>query len=80
MADLTNSALGGVLRTLREANSLTTEEAARRAKIHPATYQEIEQGEFEATWGELRRIADALGIKLPEFLRLAEKKVDEGVD
>jgi XRE family transcriptional regulator, regulator of sulfur utilization len=75
-ADPNDVALGKAAVTFREANALTREELAERAKLSVEELGEIERGEVEALWGDLRRIAYALKIRLPQLLALAEKIED----
>lgn len=53
---------------------MTPAEVAARADIPLDEYLQIEKGELEARWGDLRRIANkALGIPLPELFTLMER-------
>ena len=49
-------------------------ELAERAGLTVAELAEIEAGEREGTWGDLRRLAHALGVSLPALLREVEAK------
>jgi transcriptional regulator with XRE-family HTH domain len=71
-----NVALGKAVVTFREANPLTQEELAERTKLSIKALGEIEKGEVEALWGDLRRIAYGLKIRLPQLFGLAEKIED----
>lgn len=70
--------MGKAIRTLRESNSLTVEEIADKAGIPLDEYLQIENGELEATWGDLRRIAKAAKCPLPRLLALQEEIADQG--
>lgn len=65
--------MGKAIRTLRESNSLTVDEVADTAGIPLGEYLQIENGEMEATWGDLRRIAKAAKAPLPRLLALQEE-------
>lgn len=72
-----NVALGQAIRTYRERAAMTPEEVAESAGIPLGEYLQIEQGEIEAAWGDLRRIAErAIKIPLPEILAQMEKRLD----
>lgn len=71
-----NVALGRAVGTFREANALTQRQLATRAKLPIEGLGEIERGEVEAVWGDLRRIAYGLKIRLPQLFALWEKIED----
>lgn len=73
-----NTALGAVIRGLREGAGLSQEELAARAGIEPDETTAIEAGQLEPTWGDLRRISRALGLPLPELLKLVEGSEEAG--
>jgi transcriptional regulator with XRE-family HTH domain len=75
-ADPGNIALGKGVAIFREACALTQEELARRAELSVEELREIERGEVEARWGDLRRIAYGLKIRLPQLVALGEKIED----
>ena len=75
-ADPNNVALGKAVVIFREANSLTQEELAERSKLSVEELGEIERGEVEALWCDLRHISAALKIQLPQLLALEEKIAD----
>jgi transcriptional regulator with XRE-family HTH domain len=68
--------MGNAIRTFREGNSLTVEEVAEQAGIPLDEYLQIENGEMEATWGDLRRIAKGAKVPLPQLLALQEEIAD----
>lgn len=70
--------MGKAVRTLRESKSLTVEEVAEQAGIPLHEYLQIESGEMEATWGDLRHIAKAAKVPLPQLLALQEEIADRG--
>ncbi|HEX6455149.1 MAG TPA: helix-turn-helix transcriptional regulator [Solirubrobacterales bacterium] len=68
-----NTALGAAIRKLRERTDLNEGELAARAGLGVDEISAIEAGELEPTWGDLRRIAAALGVPLPELLARSER-------
>jgi len=69
-----NVALGAVIRELREGAKLSQEELGARAEIDGREIAAIETGQLEPTWGDLRRIAQALKLPLPELLARLESR------
>jgi transcriptional regulator with XRE-family HTH domain len=69
-----NVALGAVIRELREQAKLSQEEVGARAEIDEREIAAIETGQLEPTWGDLRRIAGALRVPLPELLARLESR------
>lgn len=67
-----NAVLGAVVRELREGAGLSPEEMAARTELDLDEIVAIEAGRLEPTWGDLRRIAYALNVPLPELLRRVE--------
>lgn len=67
-----NAALGAVIKELRERAKLSQEELGARAELDPREVAAIEAGQLEPTWGDLRRIARALSVPLPELLARLE--------
>jgi transcriptional regulator with XRE-family HTH domain len=49
-------------------------ELVERADIPAAELEQIETGGVEATWGDLRRLAYALGVSLPALLHEVEAR------
>ena len=68
-----DTALGAVITGLREGAGLSQEETAARAGLDPDEVAAIEAGQMEPTWGDLRRIAYALQVPLPELLARSER-------
>jgi transcriptional regulator with XRE-family HTH domain len=63
--------LGAVVTRARIANSWTADKLARRSGLTGNTIAAIESGEQEPTWGNLRRLAQGLGIELEELNKQA---------
>jgi transcriptional regulator with XRE-family HTH domain len=65
--------LGKAIRALREGSSLSQEELAERSELEPAEIAQIESGGADPHWGDVRRIAQALGVSLESLAELAEE-------
>jgi transcriptional regulator with XRE-family HTH domain len=65
--------LGQAIRTLRHQAKLSQEALGEKAEIHPTWISHIESGRINPTWGNVRRIADGLDVKLWRLAELAEK-------
>ena len=68
--------IGGRLRRLREARSLSQRELARRAGVSNATVSLIEQNRASPSIGSLKKVLDGLPLSLAEFFALAEAPSD----
>jgi transcriptional regulator with XRE-family HTH domain len=67
------AALGTAVQTLRTQRGLAADELAARAELPPDALAALEAGEEEPTWGDLRRLAQALETPLEKLLELAEE-------
>jgi transcriptional regulator with XRE-family HTH domain len=67
-----NELLGAAVVELRRKAGLTEAELGERAELQEQEVAALEAGELEPTWGDLRRIAYALEVPLPELLRRVE--------
>lgn len=67
-----NKLLGEAVAELRQRANLTQAGLAARAEMREQEIAEVEKGRLEPTWGDLRRIAYALEVPLPELLARAE--------
>lgn len=67
-----NERLGAVVAELRGRAGLTQASLAERVELQEQEIAAIEAGQLEPTWGELRRIASALEVPLPELLARLE--------
>jgi transcriptional regulator with XRE-family HTH domain len=65
--------LGKAIRQLRTERGLSQEELGLRARIHPTWISHIESGRNNPAWGSVRRIAEALGVRLSELAALSEE-------
>lgn len=64
--------LSKAIRQLRKKEKLSQEALGLRADIHPTWISHLESGRVNPTWGNVRRIADGLGVPLPVLAALAE--------
>jgi transcriptional regulator with XRE-family HTH domain len=69
--------LGRAIRTLRNRAQLSQEALGQRAGIHSTWISHIESGRINPTWGNVRRIARGLEVKLKDLAELAESLEDE---
>lgn len=65
--------LGKAIRAIRTQAGMSQEALGEKAEIHPTWISHIESGRINPTWGNVRRIARGLGVKLPRLAELAEK-------
>jgi transcriptional regulator with XRE-family HTH domain len=66
------AALGAAIRTLRVQATLDDQGLADRAEVDLRLLQELESGQRDPTWGDLRRIARGLDTPLENLLELAD--------
>lgn len=52
---------------------MSQEALGEKAEIHPTWISHIESGRINPTWGNVRRIAKGLEVKLSRLAELAEK-------
>jgi len=67
-----HEALGRAVRALREAAGLSQEELAARCGVHRTYLGGIERGERNVSFGNLTRLARALGVETSRLLADAE--------
>lgn len=67
-----NELLGAAVAELRRRADLTQADLAERAELEERQIVALEAGRLEPTWGDLRRIAYALEVPLPELLARVE--------
>ena len=65
--------LARAVEELRRKAGLTQAALAERADLPPPLVAEIESGKTDPTWGDMRRIAEALGVSLETLSELAEQ-------
>ena len=65
--------LGRAVRALREKAGIDQATLAERAELTEALIAEIESGEADPFWGDVRRVALALEISLERLSELSEE-------
>jgi transcriptional regulator with XRE-family HTH domain len=65
--------LGEAVRRLREDAKLTLEDLAERAGLSASQLTQIESGEDDPVWGDMRRVAAGLGVSMERLAELAEE-------
>ena len=65
--------LAKAIRMLRRKAELSQEDLATRAELHPSYLARIESGFEDPTWGDMRRVAQALGVSMEDLSELAER-------
>ena len=58
---------------LRGKAKVSQGDLAERAGLAPIRIAEIESGAYDPSWGDVRRIATALGVSLEALSELAEQ-------
>lgn len=71
------AALGQAIWALRQQNRLGRPEVAARAGLSERWLSDVEAGRSNPTWGNLRRIAAALRVPLPDLFERVER-LEEG--
>ncbi len=69
--------LGPKIKILRETRKLTLVEIAKKTGIDQATLSRIENGKMTGTLDSHMRIAEALGVRLPDLYNQVLGKVEE---
>jgi transcriptional regulator with XRE-family HTH domain len=72
------SGLGRAVRALREEARIDQQALAERSDLPPSLIAEVESGRSDPTWGDMRRVAQALGVSLERLSELAEELEGEG--
>jgi len=67
------SGLGRAVRALRKQSGIDQEAVAERSGLPPSLIAEIESGRSDPTWGDMRLVAQALGVSLERLSELAEE-------
>jgi len=67
-----NAELGRAIRRLRRARSLTIEDLAHEAEMHPTYLSGIERGVRNPTWSKLAGLAVGLDVSVAEIVQDAE--------
>ena len=67
-------ALGEAIRQLRNKRGLSQEDLAHAAGVTTGTVSTIERGNSNPTWGTVKRIAQALGVRIVELPNESPRK------
>lgn len=70
------SGLGRAVVALREEAGIDQAALAERAKLPQSLIAEIERGDSDPAWGDMRKVAAALGVSLEALAELAEEFED----
>lgn len=70
------SGLGRAVRTLRQEAGVDQATLAERAELPTSLITELESGLSDPTWGDMRKVAEALGVSLEALSELAEEFED----
>jgi transcriptional regulator with XRE-family HTH domain len=65
--------LAKAVQELRSQAELSQAALAERADLTPPRIAEIESGDHDPVWGDIRRIAEALDVSLEQLTELAER-------
>ena len=68
------AALGRAVRQLRQDRGLSIEALAGSADMHPTYLSGIERGHYNPSWDKLGALAQALGVKVSDLAKRAERK------
>ena len=61
-----------MIRELRARHRWSQEELGRRAGLHYTSVSQIESGKVNPSWGNVRKLAEALGVTLAELAAMTE--------
>lgn len=67
------SGLGRAVRSLREKADLDQATLAERAGVPLSLIADLESGRSDPAWGDMRKVAAALGVSLEALAELAEE-------
>lgn len=67
------AAVGRAIREIREREGLTQEELAHRAGYHLTWVSRVETGTQATGWPTLKRLADALDVRMVEVAAVTER-------
>jgi transcriptional regulator with XRE-family HTH domain len=70
------SGLGRAVRSLREQTGVDQATLAERAELPLSLVTEIESGNSDPAWGDMRKVAAGLGVSLEALAELAEEFED----
>jgi transcriptional regulator with XRE-family HTH domain len=73
LAQEPQSGLGQAVQALRKEAGIDQLALAERSRLPEPLIAEIESGEADPVWGDVRRVAMALGVSLEQLSELAER-------
>ena len=65
--------LAEAVRKLREKAKLSQAELAERAGISASWMSRIESGDYDPSWGNMRQVAQGLGVSMETLAEIAEE-------
>jgi ribosome-binding protein aMBF1 (putative translation factor) len=65
--------LGQAIVLVRERRGMSREDLAAKCDMTPAELETVERGDLDESWGQARRIAQALEMPLPALMSEAEE-------
>jgi DNA-binding XRE family transcriptional regulator len=65
--------LGAAIRRLREEAGLSRRSLAERVGRSPSWLSQIEGGDYDPSWGDMRKVAQALSVSLERLAEVAEE-------
>lgn len=65
--------LGRAVQAMRQEAGIDQETLAERAELPTSLIAELESGRSDPTWGDMRKVAAALGVSLETLSELAEE-------
>lgn len=65
--------LGKAIRQLRTSRALSQEDLSDLSDVHSTWISHYESGRINPSWGNMRRVATALGVSLAELAALSEE-------
>jgi transcriptional regulator with XRE-family HTH domain len=71
-------ALGLAIRRLRDERGLKAHEVAKKANVNLTHFSRMENGRINPSWGMVRRVAEALGLRVSELAARAEQIERDG--
>lgn len=66
--------LAKAIRLLRRKAQISQETLAEKAGLHASYLARVESGFEDPTWGDMRRVAQALGVSMEALSELAEEQ------
>ena len=71
--DKPQKGLGEAVRRLREGAGMSQRALAGRVGMSASWVSRIEGGDYDPSWGDMRRVAEALGVSMERLAEVAEE-------